>query len=126
MRNFLQRSKRQFSRVTALKGFSLIEILVVVSIIALGSAILLVSLQQARQHGRNSRRVQDLSQIALAMELYMQDHGDMPPGADGTEYTNGDPYWIPGLVPKYISAVPSDPVDAPPYQYHYLRVGVNY
>lgn len=65
-------------------GFTLIELLVVVSIISLLSSITMASLQVGRMKARDARRIQDLHQIQLALDLYFSDHGYYPVG-DGAE-----------------------------------------
>jgi len=52
------------------RGFTLIELLVVISIIGILSSVVLASLNSARAKSRDARRVADLSQIRLALELY--------------------------------------------------------
>ncbi len=52
------------------KGFTLIELLVVIAILGLLATIVAVSLTSARSRARDSRRVSDIRQIELALELY--------------------------------------------------------
>ena len=52
------------------KGFTLIEILVVVSIIGLLSSVFLVGLGGFRSRGRDARRLADLRQVQNALEIY--------------------------------------------------------
>lgn len=51
------------------KGFTLIELLVVIAIIALLSTIAIVSLGNARQKARDTKRIADIKQIQTALEL---------------------------------------------------------
>ncbi len=52
------------------KGFTLIELLVVIAIIGILSSVVLASLSTARQKSRDAKRVSDLGQVQLALELY--------------------------------------------------------
>jgi len=55
------------------RGFTLIEILVVISIIGLLSAIVLASLNSARGKGRDAARVVDVRELKKAIEFYYND-----------------------------------------------------
>lgn len=59
------------------KGFSLIELLVIITIIGVLSSFTLVSLSQARIKARDSRRKAEISQIGrfLALNCYLPDLG---------------------------------------------------
>lgn len=56
-------------------GFTLIELLVVIAIIGVLASIVLASLNNARQKSRNARRVSDVKQLQLALELYFDGTG---------------------------------------------------
>lgn len=60
------------------KGFSLIELMVVVAIIAVLAAVGMVSYRSANERARDSRRQADLQQIASALEMYRTDEGEYP------------------------------------------------
>jgi len=65
------------------KGFTLIELLVVIAIIGLLASIVLVSLNNARQKARDSKRLSDIRQVALALELYADSNNAFYPTVVG-------------------------------------------
>ena len=81
------------------KGFTLIELLVVIAIIGILATIVLVSLNTARQKARDARRISDLRQVQLALQMYYD---------TATAY----PASLAELVPTYMSAAPVDPQGA--------------
>lgn len=88
MRNFINRRN---------KGFTLIELLVVIAIIGILAAVVLVSLNSARQKSRDARRIADIRQIMTGLELFYNDNNRYPLPASasttGPTSTDGSPAW---------------------------------
>ncbi len=68
------------------KGFTLVELLVVISIIGLLSSTVLASVNSARDRAENATTLQIVGQYRLALELFYDDNNkypkDHPPLAD--------------------------------------------
>lgn len=60
------------------RGFTLIELLVVVAIIGLLSTLAVVAVNNARSKSRDAKRISDVKQIQVALELYYSDHNAYP------------------------------------------------
>ncbi len=109
-------------------GFTLIELLVVIAIIGILASVVLSSLSSARVKSRDARRLSDIKQIQLALELYFDANGNLYPPSTGTITTNCDmasPGVSDGLeqlvIKGYIPQVPRDPnsTTAAPVCYYY-------
>lgn len=72
------------------RGFTLIEILVVVSIIGVITAITLVSLNGAKKKATDVKSVTELDQLRKAIELYRTDMGKYPGGENKNYNFLGD------------------------------------
>lgn len=59
-------------------GFSLLELLVVITIIGILSGIVFVNLQRAREHGNNAQIAADIAQIQLALGTLRARGGTYP------------------------------------------------
>lgn len=86
------------------KGFTLIELLVVIAIIGILSSVVLASLNSAREKSRDAKRVSDIKQLQLALELYFDSNGEYPAA-------------LTDLSPTFIPSDPLDPLDDTAYVY---------
>lgn len=95
------------------RGFTLIELLVVIAIIGILSSVVLASLNSARQKSRDARRLSDIKQLQLALELYYDANTAYP----------ADIYATNVLAPTYIAVVPLDPQTGDEYLYAGVNTG---
>ena len=59
-------------------GFTLIELLVVIAIIALLASVVLVAVGNSRTKSRNAKRLSDVTQLATAFSLYLNNCNSYP------------------------------------------------
>lgn len=106
------------------KGFTLIELLVVIAVIGLLAGIVLVSLNIVRKKARDAKRISDLKQIYLAMQLYYDDNNTYP--AIYGDDRNDNWALLASALSPYISKLPKDPVGGgvpgSPYYYAYWNI----
>jgi prepilin-type N-terminal cleavage/methylation domain-containing protein/prepilin-type processing-associated H-X9-DG protein len=71
-------------------GFTLVELLVVISIIALLMAVLMPALARAREQGKRAACLYYQRQLTSAWMMYADDNGDKIVCGDSEEYGNAD------------------------------------
>lgn len=69
-------------------GFTLVELLVVIAIIGILSGVVLTSMSSGRNRANDGRRISDIKNIQMALELYYDVNTAYPTdgGGDGTLY----------------------------------------
>jgi prepilin-type N-terminal cleavage/methylation domain-containing protein len=122
------------------KGFTLIELMVVIAIIGVLSSIVVGSINNSRAKARDASRITALRQIYNALELYASDHSGAYPSTGSMHNVYIDPGcpqsvtapdtktadWIPGLAPTYIPSLPQDPKPLNGGCYMYSSNGVKF
>jgi type II secretion system protein G len=101
------------------RGFTLIEMMIVVAIIAILVAILVPNFMRARAQAQTAACEANLKEIATALELYQTDHEAYPDVASLTNVTNTE-----ANLGPYLRQTPIDPVD-PTGNYQYQTTGYN-
>lgn len=141
MKNFL--NLRRFAsnqRESASRGFTLLELLVVISIIGLLASIALVSLDSARKKTRDTQRLSDMAGIQKALRLYYEKYSqypnNYPEGYNGNDcigdwdsgyFDSNDTFIDPLVTEGYFTKVPGDPVfeGCSGYRYNLYTAGSN-
>lgn len=101
------------------KGFTIVELLIVIVIIGILAAITIVAYNGIQQRARDSARTSDIAGIQKALELYRADNGVYPSvGSDNSGYNLST--LSAALVPKYINSIPNDP-NTSLTNYQYVR-----
>lgn len=107
------------------KGFTIVELLIVIVVIAILAAISVVAYNGIQQRARDSERSSEMKTIEKALAMYFIDNGGYP--------TCSNAVYVPGttasgcyvatiaasLVPKYISSLPLDPINSGNDRYQY-------
>ena len=102
-------------------GFTLIEMLVVIAIIAILTGIIISGLVGSRAKARDAKRASDLSQIALALEQYFDRCDQYPANITASNLTTintgcpSSPSQV--SLANFISKIPTDPSTNASYGY---------
>lgn len=86
------------------RGFTLIELSVVIAVIAILVLIVITSYTGVQQRGRDAIRRQDVANIAKAVEIYNSDNGSMYTGSNCGSGGNGNG-WISGTYSGYTKII---------------------
>ena len=104
------------------KGFTLIELMVVISLISIIATFSISNYTQVQKQGRDAKRKTDLNQVKLALEFYYSVNNAYPAQANivwGSAWAEGTP------STSYMKQVPADPqpISASRPQYCYSPSG---
>lgn len=101
----------------ASRGFTIVELLIVIVVIAILAAISVVAYSGIQQRARDAQRQNDIQAITKALELYYIDKGYYPVCTGSTSIntswcTTADASWanMSPLLASYMSKVPQDPI----------------
>lgn len=97
-----------------MRGFTLMELLVVLAAVGLLSSIALTSLVNARIEARDSKRIIEVADVTRALNRYASDHSIYPATLETL------------VAQAYLSDVPEDPRLGEPFVYKITRDGSRY
>lgn len=107
-----------FRKVRRKSGFTMIELLVVTTIIIVLTTIGLVSYQSASLNARNGKRKADLETVRQGLVLYRVDQGTYPVGNNFNAMIT--------TISDYISALDISDPSGGVYEYSYTSDGVTF
>jgi prepilin-type N-terminal cleavage/methylation domain-containing protein len=109
-------------KILSLRGFTLSELLLVVTLIAVFAVIAILSVQRQTIRGYDAKRKEDFSKLRVIFEEYYNDHNSMYPTMDEW-YTNYATKCKDGSSTEFLApylqgkTMPCDPVTGLPYLY---------
>lgn len=115
------------NRLAKSRAFTLVELLVVISIIAILAGALLANFGKGTAKSRDAERQSDIRNVESALEIYRLRNGRYPEACNGPssgrdqlnwsgqldtdfECSNGTGQYIVDLAPEFISVLPKDPL----------------
>lgn len=110
---------RRYPHACLQRGFSLIEIMVVVVIMGVLAALIVPNVMDRPDQARMIAARQDIGAIMQALKLYRLDNGRYPSTEQGLAALLGDGQ---GRGARYMDRLPNDPWGTP---YQYLNPGVH-
>lgn len=118
--------KKLFSR-----GFTIVELLIVIVVIGILAAISMVSYTGVQNRARDAQRLSDMKTITTALERYKIDHGEYPIAVGQTGYGGWEVSHVPKadgkkfldelIVKGYLDKEIVDPINKSGNYYRYYR-----
>lgn len=107
----------------AKKGFTIIELIVSIVVIAILAVIMIVSYSGIQQRSRDSERSSDITQIKIALEKYHAERSSYPDVCSGGDGTDCPASSLSTALNPYLKTIPHDPRNAADSStdYRYIR-----
>jgi len=108
-------------------GFTIVELLIVVIVIAILAAISLVAFSGLTDRANYAKAQSDLKTLNNLVQQYYAVYSSYPTTNGSWSYqSNQGNNFIPGLVPEFADNLPKDKINTSQYSYIYFSNGVNY
>jgi prepilin-type N-terminal cleavage/methylation domain-containing protein len=116
-----QTNKNKTGRAAAWDwGFTLVELMVVITVIGILASLVLVGMRRVQTTGRDARRIADLQQVRNGLEVYFSRNLSYPQFTNSSWSAQSDP--LPAALIGAnigIASVPVDPLNRAPFVYTY-------
>lgn len=109
------------------RGFTIVELLVVIVVIGILAAITIVAYNGIQNRARDTDRMSDINAIRKALEVYKSFNGEYPEeNATTWEYSYTDPQNFLSALKPYLGKTPVDPVNSTSRYYYYYLYDAGY
>lgn len=110
----------------AKKGFSIVELTVVIAVLGILTTIVIISYNGFQERTRDSERKSDIAQLRIALDKYYADNSQYP-GVCASDDTACSTQALETELSPYINSIPIDPKfdDASASRYEYTRGGTS-
>ena len=120
----MNKNKQNNKEKKSINAFTLVELLIVIAIIGILTTLIVLSLQNVRRSARDAKRIADINQLQLALELYISDNGFYPPNINfGESLSSGEVIYM-EEVPQ-APTPPDGDCDSITNEYSYISIGAD-
>jgi len=107
----------------ARRGFSLIELIVVIMIMTVLAGVVIPRVVDHQKSARDARRLADIKALQRVIDQYYLENGDYPPGDTGgwNRSTDGAGFISVLVNEGYLTEPVEDPINDNTYHYRYRR-----
>ncbi len=120
----MNKNKQNNKEKKSINAFTLVELLIVIAIIGILVTLIVLSLQNVRRNSRDIKRIADIKQLQLALELYISDNGFYPPNINfGESLSSGEVIYM-EEVPQ-APTPPDGDCDSITNEYSYISIGAD-
>lgn len=113
LKNIKNSTKNFFSK-EVFKGFTLVELLVVISVVAVVASVTVVFLGQTRASARDGKRQTEIHTLETTLQQYHSDHGNYPKEETGIiieeKYQDEAGTFYMEMKDEYLPSSPEDPL----------------